>query len=1205
MISCSKKQKILNFTVSLILVFSISFLLAKPQSVDAHVTTAEPLLEAHPAMTLRGGYIPFQATGLAAPLAAPTPDTAHTDEDSPIDIDVLSNDGGPTAISGLIISGTQGTISINANQTVHYDPTVGLNHLPAGQAITDTFQYTIISGTLPIDTLVSVGVTGVNDNPTPLGDSANTSENTTININASNVLNNDTDPDGDPLVITGVITSGTKGSVSWNASSQTIHYNPGTAFDYLAVGETDTDTFQYAVSDGHGGSANATVTVTIDGVNDNPTPVADDETTDENAALDIPAASLLANDKDPEGDTLTVTGVTTTGTKGSVSWNATSQTVHYDPGTVFNSLSVNTTDTDSFGYTVSDGHGGTATATVTVTINGVNDNPTAGNDEESTGENTAAVFTDLLANDHDPDTNDTLTIASVDTSGGTKGTVSVVSGGKSVHYDPGTAFDYLGQGLTANDTFGYTVSDGHGGTATATVTVTINGANDNPTPVNDTVSTSENTAADFTNLLANDGDPDTGDKDLLTITSVDTSGGTKGTVTINSGSKSVHYNPGTAFDYLGQGLTANDTFGYTASDGHGGTATATVTVTINGANDNPTPVNDTVSTGENTAADFNNLLANDGDPDTGDKELLTITSVDTGGGTKGTVSIISGGEGVHYDPGMSFNNLGRSQTTTDSFDYTVSDGHGGTASATVTVTIIGANDPPIAENDTYTTPANKTLTIAALDGVLANDNDPDTGDTLTTALVINPSHGLVSLFPSGGFIYTPTLNYHGLDHFNYHASDGIASSPDVTVTVGVDVTNQPPVVVADTATTQEDTPVAIHVLANDYDPDGSLDLSKLRVLPNSPSHGSTQVYTPTGVITYTPALNFNGSDAFQYEIYDKDSVLPLNGKAPVTVTITAVNDPPKATSPNNLHTLEDTSLDINLTGNVSDVENDLNPSSLQVITPAGHGTASVKSAGAGSLIVTYAPSANYNGLDQFGYRICDTGSLCASANVSLTVDAVNDPPVAANDHFYSTSMTLTVPAPGVLANDSDVDTADHLTAALAQPNTRLSLKSDGSFSYVPELDPNLNIITDTFKYRAYDGKAYSQNTTVTITVDTGIPQVEWLEPVQKGGQIYVPQPNELIPLSFVATDNIGIARVEIFRWDAFRGVTVMIANLNHKPFFAELDSRQLNFGWNQIFIWAFDEAGNINEYLNPAKNGYFWVYRYGALFPLVSNGAFP
>ena len=183
---------------------------------------------------------------------------------------------------------------------------------------------------------------------------------------------------------------------------------------------------------------------------------------------------MLDNDSDPNaGDTLTVESVDDTGTTGSVS--LVGGVVSYDPNGQFESLAVGETDTDSFTYTVSDGNGGTDTATVTITINGANDGPVASDDAAGVGEDGPAVDINVLDNDTDVDTSDTLTVDSVDDTG-TTGSVTLVGG--VVSYDPNGQFESLSAGETDTDSFTYTVSDGNGGTDTATVTITINGADD-------------------------------------------------------------------------------------------------------------------------------------------------------------------------------------------------------------------------------------------------------------------------------------------------------------------------------------------------------------------------------------------------------------------------------------------------------------------------------------------------------------------------------------------------------------------------------------------------------------------------------------------------------------------------------------------------------------------------------------------------------
>ena len=141
----------------------------------------------------------------------------------------------------------------------------------------------------------------------------------------------------------------------------------------------DTDSFTYNIDDEIIGNTSnlATVTINVTPVNDAPVAGDDDGvgySTDEDSAFTT--ASVLGNDTDVDGDTLTVSGLDTTGTLGLVTDNG-DGTFDYDPNGAFESLGAGDSTTDSFSYTVSDGNGGTDTATVTVTVNGVNDDPVA------------------------------------------------------------------------------------------------------------------------------------------------------------------------------------------------------------------------------------------------------------------------------------------------------------------------------------------------------------------------------------------------------------------------------------------------------------------------------------------------------------------------------------------------------------------------------------------------------------------------------------------------------------------------------------------------------------------------------------------------------------------------------------------------------------------------------------------------------------
>jgi VCBS repeat-containing protein len=198
---------------------------------------------------------------------------------------------------------------------------------------------------------------------------------------------------------------------------------------------------------------------------------------------------------------------------------------------------------------------------------------------------------------------------------------------------------------------------------------------------------------------------------------------------------------------------------------------------VTNVEDAPDAINDSPTIAEDSGANTINVRANDVDVD-GDS--LTVTAVTQG--THGTVAIINGGADVSYTPAANY-------FGSDSFTYTVNDGHGGNDTATVNMTITNVNDAPVATGDSYVTNSNTTLNVAA-PGVLGNDSDID-GPSLTAQLVSSVSHGSLVLHLDGSFSYTPSLDFEGTDSFTYHAYDGAAYSNTVTVTITVNDTVAP------------------------------------------------------------------------------------------------------------------------------------------------------------------------------------------------------------------------------------------------------------------------------------------------------------------------------------------------------------------------------------------------------------------------------
>ena len=321
--------------------------------------------------------------------------------------------------------------------------------------------------------------------------------------------------------------------------------------------------------------------------------------------------------------------------------------------------------------------------------------------------------------------------------------------------------------VAANERDDYRVNN----TATEGTTINTGTVNNPPVAADDDAAADEDNP--FTvaapGILNNDSDPDAGD--TLSVTAVDTSG-TIGAVTAWTADGSFTYAPDGQFEYLKAGGSATDSFTYTVSDGKGGTDTATVTITINGASDVPTNISlDVSSVAEGQPAGTLVGSFSTADPDTGDTFTYTLVS-----GTGG-------------NDNASFTIAGNRLRTAAVFDYETKSSYSirvrTTDSGTLyyeevfIITVSQSNDPPLAVDDTATTPENTAVTI----DVLNNDSDPD-GDTLTVDSVTQGTHGSV-INNDSDVTYTPDSGFGGTDSFTYTVSDGNGGTDTASVTVTV------------------------------------------------------------------------------------------------------------------------------------------------------------------------------------------------------------------------------------------------------------------------------------------------------------------------------------------------------------------------------------------------------------------------------------
>ena len=947
------------------------------------------------------GFQVLQADKLAAPDIE-----VSTDENTPVTILVIPEDGddddddkgkkkGHDIQLEALSDPANGSVTDNEDGSVTYTPDPGFNGV-------DSFTYTLRKdqghddeeddkgkgkgkgdeddedqGNTATGT-ITVTVSGTNDDPAADDQSVITAEDTQLAITLTG-----SDPDGDALTYS--IASGpASGGLSGTAPNVT--YTPDANFN-------GGDSFTFTVDDGHGGSATATVSITVTPVNDDPVITS---ALNVGATEDIPFEyTATADDVDGDAldfsfsghpDWLTPDGATLSGTPGEGDGDFT------------------------FTVTVSDGHGGSASATVAVTINAVNDNPVADGQSVTTAEDTPVAIT-LTGSDPD---GDALSFA-VNDDGPAHGSLS--GDAPNLTYSPEADFN-------GGDSFTFTVSDGHGGSASATVSITVTPVNDDPVAVADQASVAEDGEV-IIDVLANDYDVD---GDVLTVKNVTQA---KGVVHINDDG-SLTYAPTPNFN-------GTDEFFYQVEDGNGGSAQGTVTVTVGGVNDAPIADSQSVTTAEDTPVD---IILTASDPD-GDALTFTVSAGPDNGSLSGAVPDLT------YTPDANFNGG-------DSFTFTVDDGHGGSATATVSITVTPVNDDPVitsavsvgateditfeytataddADGDALSfdfsglpgwltadgatvsgTPAegdgdaaflvtvsdgqggSATTTVAVTvnsvndapvadsqSAITAEDtpvditltgSDPE-GEALTFAVASGPTDGDLTGSPPN-VTYTPHSDFNGGDSFIFTVDDGKGGSATATVTITVTPVNDAPVAVDDIAGTQEDVAVIIEVLENDYDVDDG-DLLTVQNVRQAKSKGNILLDRVNGTLLYTPSPNFSGTDVFYYTIHDVDG---LTDEGIVTVTVGGVNDAPVADA-QSVTTEEDTPKAITLTG--SDPDGD----ELTFTVTSGPANGSLTGTAPN---LTYTPASHYSGSDGFTFRTTDPGGLYDEASVTVLVNLGNE-----------------------------------------------------------------------------------------------------------------------------------------------------------------------------------------------------------------------
>lgn len=360
------------------------------------------------------------------------------------------------------------------------------------------------------------------------------------------------------------------------------------------------------------------------------------------------------------------------------------------------------------------------------------------------------------------------------------------------------------------------------------------------------------------------------------------------------------------------------------------------------------------------------------------------------------------------------------------------------------------NTAPVALTDSYTTNRDTVLSVAA-PGVLVNDYDPES-NPLSAVKVTDPAHGLLSLNANGSFTYTPMAGYSGGDSFTYKASDGTAYSAVTTVNINVIVPNNPPVAVADSYNTNEDTLLDVStpgVLANDSDPEND----PLTAVQVSDTVNGTLTFNANGSFKYMPNPNFSGSDSFVYKAQDDKNL--QSDPVVVTITVSGVNDAPVVVDiPGQTVSEGGTFTTFDLDEYVADADNSDAEITWSYSGEDGLGVG----IDAEHVVTITIPDADWYGAATITFTAADPGGLSDDDGAAFTVSAVNDVPsfvkgadqsVAEDAGAQTVANWATAISKGP-ANES----SQTLTFQVTNDNNALfsvqpAVSADGTLTYTP------------------------------------------------------------------------------------------------------------------------------------------------------------
>lgn len=925
-----------------------------------------------------------------------------------------------------------------------------------GDPVSDPHNGTLFGATVP--TIPFLTASTAFDKPVTMDQTITVSEDSFVNL----VLFGE-DPQDDPLILA-VAGAPAHGEITGSGVNRT--YTPDLNF----FGQ---DSFTYTASDVSHTSAVGVITINVTPVNDPPVATDQDVYTPMNTAVPI---TLSGTDIESSSLNFVLTSIPTHGVISGQPPNVT-----YTPTSGYVGM-------DSFTFNVRDNGNLTDSGLITIHVESVNIPPVADNQTVNTDEDTAVPIL-LTASDVEgdpfgftidtsptkgvltgtapnliytpnPDQNgdDSFTFYASDADhDGPLATVSItinpvndapLADDQSLVTDEDvilpitlTGSDVDGDGLTfsvvdapqhgdlsgtvpdleytpdlnyhGEDSFTFRVNDGTVNSVLATISIDVLSVNDIPTVDNQFLTVNEDMVLPVT-LSGSDADGD-----VITYSVID--GPQHGS--LDGTAPNLEYTPDPNF-------TGADSFTFRSNDGLVNSVIGTISIAIDPINDAPVADAQSLNTNEDTGLAIT-LSGSDVDGD-----VFTFENISTPahGTLTGTVPNLT------YTPDPNFYG-------SDSFQFRVFDGTLYSGFVTITIQVSAVNDAPTANVQSLSTNEDTPLLIT----LTGSDID---GDLLNFEVVNFPSSGGISGTPPN-LTYTPNVNFNGADQLTFRTNDGTLNSTLATINITIHAVNDIPLATPQSLSLNEDSFVNFTLSGTDIDGD-ELNFS----VTDAPDFGMVSGTIPN--LTYTPGANYFGTDSLTFVTNDGtvNSVA-----ASIVFNVDSVNDAPVAQDQNRT-TTEDTAVSILLTG--SDVDGD--SISFTVLSQPQHGSLSGTEPN-----LVYHPDDDYQGPDQFTFRVTDGILNSNTATIAINVSAVNDPPTANPQTLIMDEDT----GLGITLSGNDPEGVT-LSFDFQQPTYGILSGTAPNLTYTPE--SNYNGL-DSFTFTVSDGLIVSTPAVVEINVN--------------------------------------------------------------------------------------------------------------------------